>query len=463
MLTKVLQNIMKAPDLRKKILWTVGLLFFTRVGVFVPIPGVNTAAVGEALTNLGEGALKSVTGLLDMFTGGALSQASIFSLGVMPYISASIVFQILVSMVPALKKVAQEGESGRKKISQWTRYAAVVLCLIQGLLLSKQIMLLNPGGGTTPMVAEWIREYEGFFVIIATFMMTCGTMFLMWLGEQVDEFGIGNGVSMIIMISIISRLPRGIYHLSKNFESNIASSSANAVGMDTVVLLVGLFVVMCVSVVILQQAVRKIPVQTARRSRVGYKVGSFIPIKLNAAGVMAIIFAQAVMSLPQMLQMVQWQSMQIFLSFFYPGRWIYESVYILLIFFFSYFYMQIVFDPVEQANNLKQQNVFIPGVRPGQETADYLRKVIDRLTFAGAVYISVVAIVPTLIQTQLNIEYAIAGIFGGTGLLIVVGVALDMIQRIENHLLSQRYDSFMNKGKFGIKTGREGKGMGGIR
>lgn len=220
---------------------------------------------------------------------------------------------------------------------------------------------------------------------------------------------------------------------------------------------------MVVAVVILQQAVRKIPVQTSRRTREGYQHRSFIPIKLNAAGVMAIIFAQAVMGLPRMLALIQIDFLQLLMGFLNPGGWLYITVYVLLIFFFSYFYMQIIFDPVEQANNLKQQNVFIPGYRPGQETAEYLRKVIDRLTFAGAVFITVVALVPLFIQSQLHVGYQIAGLFGGTGLLIVVGVALDIVQRIENHLLNQRYDAYMSKGKFGIKTGRERAGIGGIR
>ncbi|MFH1377177.1 MAG: preprotein translocase subunit SecY [Planctomycetota bacterium] len=460
MLTKALQNISQAPDLRKKILWTLGILILVRVGVFVPIPGVNTLAIKEAIETISTDAMRTVAALLDMFSGGGLSNASIFALGVMPYISASIVFQILTAMVPALKRLQKEGESGRKRIAQYTRYAAVGLCLIQGLLLSNQILNMKVGDTAKTMQADWVSS-PVMFRFIATIMMTSGTMLLMWMGEQIDEFGIGNGVSLIIMISIVSRLPKGFSAMAKNFEADIAASSANAIGMDTIVMLIVIFVLMTVAVVVLQQATRKIKVQTTRRSKSGFKVGSFIPLKLNAAGVMAIIFAQALMSLPQMLMMLDNFYISVILQFLMPGAWLYETVYILLIFFFSYFYMQIIFDPVEQANNLKQQNVFIRGVRPGQETAEYLRKVIDRLTFSGAVFISVIALAPQFIQSQMSIDYSIAGMFGGTGLLIVVGVALDLVQRVENHLLSQRYDAYMSKSKHRIKTGRERGGIGG--
>ncbi|MCZ7647383.1 MAG: preprotein translocase subunit SecY [Planctomycetota bacterium] len=444
-------NIARIPELRKKLFWTMGLLILFRLGSYIPLPGVNLEAVRTMLdSSKSQGSLGQFVGMLDMFAGGALERVSIFALGIMPYISASIIFQILTAIVPALQKVSKEGESGRRKINQWTRYSTVALCIFQALIIcstlqnqpaiKNQAMVLNPGLG---------------FLIQSAIILSAGTAFLMWLGEQIDEFGLGNGISLIIMVGIISRLPQALEEIVRKFDPAIDSANPAAIGPSELFLLAFLFLVMVTSVVFVTEATRRIPMQTPKRSRMGFRQQHYLPLKLNASGVIAIIFAQALMMLPNFLAMVNVRWLQELLQFFVMGSYLYMTFYLLLIVFFSYFYTAVIFDPKEHAENFKQYGMFVPGIRPGNDTRAYLETVMNRITFAGAVFIAIIAIVPQIIQSGLKVGFTISDFFGGTGLLIVVGVALDLINRIESHMLMERYDGFLKSG--GRIRGRRGE------
>ena len=433
-------NIAKIPELRKKTLWTVGLLVFARIGVFIPLPGVNLEAVQTAINSSRGTGFGDFLGILDMFYGGGLRKASIFALGIMPYISASIIFQLLTAIVPALQKVAKEGESGRRKITQWTRYASVGLCLLQSLIIAATLEGQRVNG--QPMVSM----QPGLFLLLAAIIMTTGTSFLMWLGEQIDEFGLGNGMSLIIMIGIVSRLPVALQEIAAHFDPAIDTANSSAIGPSHLFILAALFVVMVVAVVFVTEATRRIPMQTPKRTRVGFRQQHYLPLKLNASGVIAIIFAQAlimVLPLAGRLNIDWWQRLFAFVNY---GSFLYITLYLVLIVFFSYFYTAVLFDPKEHAENFKQYGMFIPGIRPGTDTRDYLETVMNRITLAGAVFIAVIAVVPQLIQNILPVSGTISDFFGGTGLLIVVGVALDMVNRIESHMLMERYEGFLKGG-----------------
>ncbi len=442
-------NIAKIPELRKKTLWTLGLLVLARIGVFIPLPGVNLAAVSGAIGNTRGTGLGDFLGILDMFSGGGLKNASIFALGIMPYISASIIFQLLGAIVPALQKVAKEGESGQRKLMQWTRYSAVVLCLIQAVIICTT--LKNQKMGSMPLV---VAGSEFGFLFSSAIILTAGTTFLMWLGEQIDEFGLGNGISLIIQINIVSRLPVAIQEIARQFDPAIDSTDPSKIGPSQILMLIGLFVAMVVAVVYVTEAERRIPMQTSRRSGVGFKQQHFLPLKLNAGGVIAIIFAQSLMILPMVMSRIPvlwWQKM---MQFAVMGSFLYVSAELMLIIFFSYFYTAVLFDPKEHAENFKQYGMFVPGIRPGNDTRDYLESVMNRITLAGAIFIAVIAVVPQLIRFTLPVTDTISQFFGGTGLLIVVGVALDMVNRIESHMLMERYEGFLKGG--GRIKGRRG-------
>lgn len=440
-------NIVKIPELRRKTAITLGFLVLCRVGVFIPLPGIDLGAVQKFFSG-SHGALNQMVGLLDMFAGGALKKASIFALGVMPYISAAIIFELLTAIVPALQKVAKEGESGRRKITQWTRWTTLGLCLVQGVFICTVLMNSKVQGGSL------VKEGGFGFIVQSAILLSAGSMFLMWLGEQIDEFGIGNGISLLIMISIISRLPSAIGDIASRFTPQLDSSDPSAIGPGKIIALMALFIFMVVAVVFVTEATRRIPMQTHRRSVVGFRQQHFLPLKLSASGVIAIIFAQALMVLPMFLTIIKVDIWVRFLNFWMPGRYLYTTAILLLIVFFSYFYTAIMFDPKEHSENFKQSGVFIPGIRPGYDTRVYLEQVMNRITFAGAVFIAVVAVVPQLIQAILKVDFRVAGFFGGTGLLIVVGVALDVVNRMESHMLRERYDGFLRSG--GRIRGRKG-------
>ncbi|MGD0090832.1 MAG: preprotein translocase subunit SecY [Planctomycetota bacterium] len=434
-------NIAKIPELRRKLMITLGLLVFARIGVFIPLPGVNLDAIAGAIGKQKGTGFGEFLGILDMFSGGGLKKMSIFALGIMPYISASIIFQLLVAIVPALQKISKEGESGRRKIIQWTRYSTVLLCVVQAVFISSALE-------ATKQVGQLMVTDAGlWFLMKSAIILTSGTLFLMWLGEQIDEFGLGNGTSMIIMIGIVSRLPVALQEIVNRFDPAIDSSDPSRVGPDTVFMLVGLFMLMVLAVVFVTEASRRIPMQTPKRTRVGFKQQHYLPLKLNASGVIAIIFAQSLIILPSLLgraPLGEWWGR--LMAFVAPGSFLYLSIYLLLIIFFSYFYTAVLFDPKEHAENFKQYGMFIPGIRPGNDTRDYLETVMNRITLAGAIFIAIIAVVPQIIQSGLAVSPTISDFFGGTGLLIVVGVALDMVNRIESHMLMERYEGFLKGG-----------------
>jgi preprotein translocase subunit SecY len=442
-------NIAKIPELRKKTLITLGLLVFCRVGVFIPLPGIDLDAV-RARINSTSGGFGDFLGILDMFSGGGLRNSSIFALGIMPYISASIIFQLLAAIVPALQKVAKEGESGRRKITQWTRYSTVVLCIIQAVIICTTLQ--NAGGAGKAMVSH----AGPMFIFNSAVILTAGTAFLMWLGEQIDEFGLGNGMSLIIQVGIVSRLPVAIKEIIRQFDPAIDATDPSKIGPSQVLTLLVLFVVMVVAVVYVTQAERRVPMQTSRRSGMGFKQQHYLPLKLNASGVIAIIFAQSLMILPTVLYAAPFgNAWKRIFSFTMPGTFFYISFELILILFFSYFYTAVLFDPKEHAENFKQYGMFIPGIRPGNDTRDYLESVMNRITLAGAIFIAIIAVVPQLIRFMLPVDPNVTQFFGGTGLLIVVGVALDMVQRIESHMLMERYEGFLKGG--GRIKGRRGQ------
>lgn len=442
-----LANIFKIQDLRRKILITLGLIFIYRIGCFIPTPGVDGQALSQFFEKLAQKQGATLFGFINLFTGGALRRLSVFALGIMPYISASIIMQLLTAVVPALEKIAKEGRAGYEKINQYTRYGTVLLCIIQGFFLS--LWLENKGN----FFGMTIVPYPGFLFRLNTVVTLCaGTIFIMWLGEQIQERGIGNGISLIITASILSRLPSSLYQIWVFYSP--FNPAQRQISTFTVVSLFILWFLVIVGVVLFSQAQRRIPVQYARRV-VGRRVyggqSTYLPIRVDMAGVIAIIFAQSVLLFPSTLATFFPKASflnRIFSQFIRSqGLW-YNLSYVILIIFFMYFYTAIVFNPVEIANNLKKYGGFIPGVRPGENTAKYLDYIATRLVFAGAIYISLIAILPSLIMRTFNIpSYAIASFFGGTTILIFVGVMLDTMRQIESQLILHHYQGFMKKGK----------------
>lgn len=428
---ETIKNIYKIEELRQRLLITFLFVVVYRLGSFITLPGVDATQLAE-LGKQTEGGLMM---LLDMFSGGAFSNASIFALGIMPYISASIVVQLLGMAFPYFKKLQQEGESGHRKINQITRYLTVVILLIQGpaYLLNLKMQL----GGAVPVGT--------FFMITSTIILAAGSMFVLWLGERITERGIGNGISLIIMVGIVARLPRAIIG---EFSSRLNEASGGLVMF--VAEIVFLFVVIALAI-LLVQGVRKVPVQYAKRV-VGNKqyggVRQFIPLKVNAANVMPIIFAQAIMFIPASLIGFLSQKGEISsfaLAFLNNNGFWYNLVFFLLIILFTYFYTAVIINPTQMAEELKRNNGFIPGVKPGKKTAEYLDTIMSRITLPGSLFLGVVAILPAFAGV-LGISQAFAQFFGGTSLLIMVGVILDTLQQIETYLVNRHYDGFAGNG-----------------
>ena len=440
------RNIFSVPELRKRIGWTLLLLFVFRLGSFIPLPGVNLEAFREMMAQAQQGTAGRVLGFASALSGGVIDRFSIFYMGIMPYISASIIFQILTKVIPTLEKVSKEGEIGRKRINKWTRYAAVGVALIQGLMHAYYLKRIDAGETTFIHHATFTG-----FILPTVLSMTAGTVFLMWLGEQITEYGVGNGISLIIMAGIVARAPSVIADVSANFVNHVF-------GWGTILSLVGLYVFMVVAIVTVTQAQRRIPMQSARQIRGRLVVGgqrNYFPLKLNAAGVIPVIFASALLTFPAGL--IQW----VCEMNGWKENWIYRNlpeiltsergiVYMVLysglIFVFTYFYTAIAFNPVDLADNLKQNGAFIPGIRPGRNTAEYIERLMNRVTFAGAAFLAFIAIVPILVHMQLNVGQLVASFLGGTGLLIVVGVGLDLVQKIESHLILRQYKGFLGGG-----------------
>lgn len=422
------QNIFKIPELKSRILFTIALLAVYRIGAHIPTPGID----GRELSKFLAESAGALMGFFDIFTGGALSQMAIFALGVMPYISASIIFQLLTIVIPAIGKLAKEGEAGRKKIVRYTRYATVLIAAIQSFGIS--VGLEGMAGGAFVQNPGWS------FRLLTMITLTSGTVFLMWLGEQITERGIGNGISLIIFAGIVARFPNAII-------DTIRLLQAGELSIFFVIFLVVMMVAVVGAIVYMERGQRKIPVQYAKRV-VGRKVyggqSTHLPLKINTSGVIPPIFASSVIMFPATIAgfiAIPWvQEIARQLS---PGTVLYTTLYVGMIFFFAYFYTAIIFNPVDIADNLKKYGGYIPGIRPGQKTSEYIYKVLSRLTFVGAIYLATVCIIPEILIQRFNIPFY----FGGTSLLIAVGVSLDTVSQIESHLITRSYEGFLKKGR----------------
>lgn len=424
-------NIGRIPELKRRILVTLALLAVYRVGAHIPTPGIN----GDALAAFFKQLSGTLLGLFDMFSGGALSQLSVFSLGIMPYISASIILQLLTVVIPTLERLSKEGDAGRRKITQYTRYGTVILSVIQGFAIGVGLEgMTGPGGEIVVLHPGW------GFRLTTVLTLTAGTAFIMWLGEQITERGIGNGISLIIFAGIVAGIPNAM-------ENTVRMVT---MGEMSAFLLLGLaaFMLAVVAVIIfMERGQRRIPVQYAKRV-VGRRVyggqNTHIPLKINTSGVIPPIFASSIMMFPGTVgSFIKTPWMEWIANALGPGQWLHSILYVALIVFFCFFYTAIVFNPLDVADNMKKYGGFIPGIRPGRPTAEYIDKVLSRITVGGAVYISAVCVLPTILISR----FAVPFYFGGTALLIVIGVAMDTLAQIEAHMLSRHYEGFLKKGR----------------
>lgn len=428
------QNLFKIPELKRKILFTVFILVIYRIGGHIPTPGIDVQALGDFFAR----SRGTLFGMYDMFVGGALQRATVFALGIMPYISASIIFQLMGSVFPFIEKLQREGEEGRKKINQYTRYLTVFLSIVQSYGISIWLKTQVPNAVLDPGLS---------FTLTTIITLTTGAVFVMWLGEQITDRGIGNGASLIIFFGIVETLPQAILNTFELWRNDVLSTFS-------VLLILVIMVAIIAAVVVMTLGMRKIPIQIPRRI-VGRKVYGgqqiHIPLRVNSAGVMPIIFAQSIIIFPgtvsQFFPGIPW--LEKFSNAFDYGSGLYLVVYTAMIIFFTYFYTAITTNPIDLAENMKRQGGFIPGIRPGSKTADYIDRALTRITLPGAIFLAAIAILPIFLISKLNMPFY----FGGTGILIVVGVALDTIQQIEAHLLLRHYDGFMKKGRI---RGRRG-------
>lgn len=438
-LIETIKNIFKIEELRNRIIYTIGLVLIYRFGSFVVIPGINPQALTDLQSSV-EG--NGLMGLLDIFSGGAFGNASIFALGIMPYISASIVIQLMGIVVPYFQKLQKEGESGRRKITQWTRYLTIIVLLLQ---IPAYLATLR---GTLPPGAFVLGATSTLFNIVATVVLIAGTMFTMWLGEKITDKGIGNGVSLIIMVGIVARLPHA---LVAEFNSRVTESVG---GMVMFVAEIAILAIIFAATIALVQAVRKVPVQYAKRI-VGNKqyggVRQYIPMKINAAGVMPIIFAQALMFIPMLFERFEATRGIAAVLGNYTGFW-YNFIFAILVIAFTYFYTAITINTSQMAEDMKRNGGFIPGIKPGKKTAEYLDTIMTRITFPGSVFLALIAILPAFAMI-LGVNNQFAHFFGGTSLLILVGVVLDTLQQIESHLLLRHYDGLMKTGRMKGRSG----------
>jgi preprotein translocase subunit SecY len=445
-------TVFRIPELRNKILLTLGLLAVYRMGFWIPLPFIDQQLLQEQTERWQEseaGGLGQVIQIVSLFSASAIGNSTIFGLGIMPYISASIIFQLLAQVYPPLERLQKEGEPGRKKINEYTRYATVVICLGQSYFW---IVALSSGVGSGESVI--LAEYDWwFFHIVGTITMTAGTILLMWIGEQIDAYGIGNGISLLIMAGILARMPEAGYgYLRPAFEQGVRLGSDR--GIEQLIMMAALFIFVVVVVIAITQGQRKIPIQSAKHVRGRRVMGGqrqHLPLRVNQAGVMPIIFASSLLMFPYFIfhQMSQvWPDVAILrdLDAAFMGRgYIYNLCYVGLIYFFCYFWTAITFNPKDMAENLKDYGSFIPGYRPGSRTAAYLEQVMVRITFVGAAFLAIVAIIPTIVATSMGVDYLVASFYGGTGLLIVVSVGLDLVQKIDSHLVMRNYSSLLDR------------------
>jgi preprotein translocase subunit SecY len=465
---KTFVNIFKVPELRNKVLFTLLMLVIYRIGFWVPILGVDQQhfADMQAQQSKDNSAAGRLASYVSLFSGGTLAQSSIFGLGVMPYISASIIFQLLGTVVPQLEKLQKEGQTGQKKIQEWTRYATIPLCVVQA------IFFLGYMQNSGLVQKAYLRNHGTAFWLSGTLAMTAGSIFLMWLGEQIDEYGLGNGISLIILAGIVARMPGAFGLLAKETNFSTTDDPNKPINLGKIVILVLLFVFIIMGSILITQAQRRIPVQQAKHTR-GRRVygGSrqFLPLRVNHGGVMPIIFAQSLMLFPGVLfgyldntvfgggakvpgethsalYMAVANTVSFLNTEFARGQYIYIMTELAMIYFFAYFWTTVQFQPKEMASQLRDYGSFIPGLRPGKRTADYLEKVMMRITYVGGAFLCVIAVIPTSINAWLGIPIQITAFLGGTGLLIVVSVALDMVQRIEANLVMRNYSGFLSDG-----------------
>jgi preprotein translocase subunit SecY len=435
------------PELRKKIFLTVGLLAIYRIGWHITLPIIDPSKIPSAGGNA-EG-LGRMVEYAAVFSASNLRQATIFGLGIMPYISASIIFQLLGSVWKPIEDMQKEGEAGRKKINEYTRYATVILCVIQSTAYVK-LYVLATGQGTSSMIKDSLLNDAGqlpfLWQVTAVATMTCGTVFLMWLGEQIDEYGIGNGISLLIMAGILAQMPGAGSELLKTAELRLGGIGNDGIFIEHLIILAFLFIAVIAGVVFITLGQRRIPTQSAKHVR-GRRVygGSrqYLPLRINQGGVMPIIFASSLLMFPNILFSYLQKLSPIFeplATMFGSGAsFMYNMLYVTMIYFFCYFWTAIMFNPKDMAENLKNAGTFIPGYRPGKRTADYLEKVMVRITYVGAGFLSLVAIIPTIISTSLGVDWKIASFYGGTALLIAVSVAFDLVQKIDSHLVMRNY------------------------
>ena len=452
--------VFQIPELRQKILLTLGLLAVYRLGFQIPLPFVDPAKLEVASQSSGGGGFGDVMQQAAVFSASQLTQITIFGLGIMPYISASIIFQLLGSVYPPLEALQKEGEAGRKKINEYTRYATVAICLVQSLIYMRTYVLSKASDGSFAFLNDAYVENEGLpfeWQIIGVLTMTAGTVFLMWIGEQIDEFGIGNGISLLIMAGIVAQMPAAGMELIQS--ATLELGSANKNGVEQLLLLACMFVAVVVGVVFITLGQRRIPMQSAKHVRGRRVVGGtrqYLPLKVNQAGVMPIIFASSLLMVPTIIfsQLAKTTagSDGFFAYFFNWGSdafardsFAYILCYVGLIYFFCFFWTAITFNPKDVADNLKNHGSFIPGYRPGKRTEDYLEKVMFRITYVGAGFLALVAIIPTMISNSLGVSFMVASFYGGTGLLIAVSVAFDLVQKIDSHLVMRNYTGLLEK------------------
>jgi preprotein translocase subunit SecY len=422
---EALQNIFKIPELKKRVLFSLGMLAVYRIGCFIPTPGIDRIALASFFKQ----AQGTLLGLFDMFSGGALERLSVFALGIMPYISSSIIFQLLTVVVPAIEKLSKEGESGRKKIIQYTRYGTMVLSVVQGLGIAIGLeSMRGPAGEMVVPTPGWS------FRLMTVLTLTAGTAFIMWLGEQMSEKGIGNGISLIIFAGIVCRIPTAIGNTIKLL---------NAGQLFVIIFILAVMFAVVAGIVFVERGQRRLPIHYAKRV-VGLKTfnaqSSHLPLKVNMAGVIPPIFASSIIMFPATIANfinVPW--VQKAAKSLTPGNWVYNVFFVAFIIFFCYFYTAVTFNPVDVAENIKKHGGYIPGIRPGKETSDFMDSVLTRLTFAGAIYISLVCVLPTILIGKFNLPFY----FGGTALLIAVGVGMDTVAQIESHLITRNYEGFL--------------------
>ncbi|MCI0676796.1 MAG: preprotein translocase subunit SecY [Phycisphaerales bacterium] len=452
-------NIFRIPELRNRVLFSMAMLVIYRIGFWIPLPAVDQAQMVQAAEKAAEHAtgFGKFLSYASIFSGGDFSQSTIFGLGIMPYITASIIFQLLQTAIPRLQELKKEGASGQQKITEWTRYATIAMCIIQSLMWLKYLLsrgLVKPEFTAPGTIVV--------FYLAGVVSLTAGSVFLMWLGEQIDKYGIGNGVSLILTAGIIARMPDAIYWVWDHFDPS-QQAGADKIGLVGVIFLLASFVFVVAGAIVITVAQRRIPIQQAKHTR-GRKVYGgqkhYLPLRVNHAGVMPIIFASSLLIFPSVFlgylssTAVQgpswWATTTAFLNNnFQVGEYPYVLFEILLIYFFSYFWTTVVFSPEDMSKQLRDNGSFIPGLRPGPRTAEYLESVVERITYVGAGFLAIIAVIPSIVAKQMNIPYFVAAFLGGTGLLIVVSVGLDLMQRIEANLLMRNYAGFLSAGEGG--------------